>query len=80
MTVILWAFTGVVVAFCFYMLYRNHRVFQLQRRMSDIVFSKSDYLARLSVMHSVSYDEMMRKWWIPVKAERFYPDTSFLKD
>lgn len=59
--------------FCFYMVYRNDKVADFRNRMSDLVFrSSSDYRPKLKIYDRVSYEEMLHKFWKPLKLESFF--------
>jgi hypothetical protein len=61
-----------------FILVRNQRVYRYRSEMADTIFSASvwDYKWRLSIMDSVTYNDMMLQFWKPL--DRFYPDKSFL--
>lgn len=73
-------FYVLVIVFSFYMMWRNSRVFQFRREISDIVFATDDWQWRLKVYRTVTYDQMMLQFWKPVKPESFYKDLSFLEE
>jgi hypothetical protein len=75
---ILLAISFIGLLFCLFMIRRNNKVYLYRSAMSDIIFGfgVGDYKWRLKVYDSVSYQDMMRKWW--KKLPDFYPDKSFL--
>jgi hypothetical protein len=75
---ILWTILMLLLAFAIYILIRNQKVYRYRRRMADVVFSASvwDYKWRLQVYESVTYNDMMLRFWKPL--DSFYPDKSFL--
>lgn len=78
--------SSIALLFTFYMRWRNHRVRSLRVAMIGVVMAASqldaqlgrDYAWRMEMLDSVSYDDMMRKFWRPVRLDAFYPDPSFL--
>lgn len=80
---------GISVTAILYFLvfmYRNHFVYRLRRDMLQMVSlaAKEDidddhsFEWRYDALMSVGYDEMVNKFWKPIKAEAFYEDLSFL--
>lgn len=77
-TIALFGLFGVAEAFMFFMLMRNNQVHELRLEMLDIIFKCNDWQWRLVVKNSVKYEEMVYKFWLPVKAESFYKTQHFL--
>lgn len=66
------------IGFCIYMFYRNDQVAAYRQAIIDRVFSFSDYKWRNDVYKSVSYNDMVYKFWKPL--DSFYPDKTFLQE
>jgi hypothetical protein len=59
--------------------WRNYRVWKFRDGIIDRMFELGDYSRRQKVFSTVSYDEMLFKFWKPLKPEVWYEDTSFLE-
>lgn len=71
-------------------MYRNIRVFRFRYTLlgrihelnqRDIIINNNTFkevYTRYAAFDSVTYNEMMIRFWVPLKAERWYKDTSFL--
>ena len=81
---------GVCVAlFCFYMIYRNWQILRLRLEMLDIIRElglkdinagrKSLSQKRIDALMSVTQDQMLHKFWLPVEAKYYYNDLWFLE-
>ena len=78
----------VMMIFCLRMFKRNEEVYKLRMGMIAMVheFTLIDimegeaYEWRWERLGQVSYEEMMIKFWKPVKPEAFYSDLDFLKE
>lgn len=74
-----------LMIFCIYMLFRNIAVFNYRRKLLDQVSELAhidvhqgkNWKWRLNYFESVSYDEMMFKFYKPLGS--FYPDKSFIE-
>lgn len=87
MIIFLTVFIGILVIglfFSFYLLYRNHEVYKERQHILNKIknFSKIDILEsrnwewRYKEYEKISYEEMLYKFWIPVKD--FYKDNKCL--
>jgi hypothetical protein len=56
-------FTGIFV-FCLYIMVRNTLVLSTRNKMLDLIFGKEDWERYLSIYLTVSYDEMLYRFWI----------------
>ena len=80
---ILLGFLLVISFFCSFMIIRNERVAKERRRLLDIVDLKArslikegkDWEEPYNYFRSISYDEMVYKFWKPVKS--FYDYSKF---
>lgn len=69
-----------------YMRWRNHRVYKLRTALIAVVTVASkmdaelgrDYAWRMAVLDSVTYNDMLLKFWRPLRLNAFYQDLSFL--
>lgn len=61
---------GVIMLF---ILYRNNKVLEFRLRVIDRVFRDANYMKREKIFRSVSYYEMLFKFWKPLKS--FYKGT-----
>ena len=76
-------FAIFVMVFCFFMIIRNERVARERKRLLDIVALKAKKLIKegkdweepYNYFRSISYDEMVYKFWKPVKS--FYDYSKF---
>lgn len=59
-----------------FMLFRNDRVFKFRSEALDNIFLHHDYKWRLEKFQTVSYDEMVMKFW--KRPEDFWDDTLFI--
>lgn len=83
MNILLVIFTALLL-FSLYMLVRNFRVYDYRNNMLDSLSTSThddimkgrEWRWRLDDYDSVSYDEMMFKFWR--RFDSFYPDKSFL--
>lgn len=73
----------LIMLWCVIRLYRNNRVYLYRKFLIDVIWevmdssSKDDLSWRLAVYNSVTYNEMVTKFWKPL--DSFYKDKSFLK-
>lgn len=71
----------LLVVVSLYMLYRNFRVYRYRTRIRNLVFDKRPgepplaWMDRLKYYETVSYDDMMKKFWKPVNS--FYDEERF---
>lgn len=68
----------IALAFCFYMLHRNSRVYRFVTRLGRLTFRENsdplryDWRQRGDIEDRVQYDDYMRKWWVPLRIEKWY--------
>ena len=71
----------VSMIFILYLLHRNYTVYHYRQYIQELVFDErpgepaNAYVKRLKYYDSVSYDDMMRKFWKPVNS--FYDERKF---
>lgn len=65
------------IVFCYFMLIRNDNVHTYRMELLDKVFSFEDWQWRREVFMSVTYGDMMHRWWKSL--DSFYPDMSFVR-
>lgn len=70
---------GICAIFCIAQLFRTMEVAKLRHNMIDLIFQNDDYEWRVEVYESVSFGEMMLKFWRPIKVDAFYPNDAFLR-
>lgn len=77
-----------VVGFCIFMLYRTWAVWCFASSLADRVceLTQQDLAAghgttfwRWKALQSVSFDEMANRFWIPLRSDAWWDDTSFLE-
>ena len=81
---------GVIgTLFCLIMLRRNNKVCRFRvgiidriaaLNQADIFNGRADYEYRWKQFGRVTYDEMCWRFWVPLKPERWWADTSFLEE
>jgi len=77
----------LTVLYCLIMICRNNNVYTFRSKLLKIIDQKSredirnnrDWKWRFIMFDSVDYDEFIYKFWVPLKVENFFKDTSFLK-
>ncbi len=47
--------------------------------MINTIFKFDDWESRIDIMDTVSYDQMLYKFWKPINAKSFYGTDEFLK-
>jgi hypothetical protein len=70
----IWA-SCLTVAIVIY--FRNEQVFRFRMKTIDFIFKQPDWERRRDIFTSVSYEEMVWKFW--KRPEDFYDDKSFLE-
>lgn len=86
MFIILGSLMVVVLILMATLLIRNDKVYsfrmnilkQLSQAAEDDVRNQRDYEWRFHTYNSVGYNEMVAKFWKPLKVEKWYRDTSFI--
>lgn len=82
MTLFLNLLLGFWVLFGIFMtsiIIRNHKVANLRRDIIEKIFRFEDWDWRRHIYMSISYDEMLYKFWKPLTIKSFYGDDDFVK-
>lgn len=56
------------IAFCAFIGWRSNVVFLFRRSIIDQIYKKEDWIRRQEYFDSVSYPEMVWKFWKPIKS------------
>ena len=59
-----------LLLFCVFMLYRNESVYKERMKIINRISMDADWVSKLKEFQKISYDQMIYKFWIPVK--KFY--------
>lgn len=84
---ILQALCGLGIVWGIFMLFRNSQVYKFRVELIDIFADQAkkslkpeiDYRWRSQMYHTVTYNQMVAHFWKPLKADKWWPDTSFLE-
>jgi len=75
--------------FVFFLMYRNVRVYQFRTMLFEQIIAISrqevhqdpftNWYWRYTYYNTVSYDQMMYRFWVPLKVNRWYKEDAFLR-